>query len=81
MIANVLRSEKAIEMSVFVVRAFVQMRVQIAANAAVLKRLAEIDKKLLEHDETLLTIWTQLEPLLPPPEPKKRQIGFVTEAE
>jgi hypothetical protein len=80
MVANVVRSDKAIEMSVFVVRAFVQMREQIAANSEVLKRLAEVDKKLLEHDETLLTIWTQLEPLLaPPPEPKRRQIGFVTD--
>src|SRR5687768_12338339 len=77
MAATVLNSPEAVKMSVYVVRAFVQMREQIAANAAILKRLAEIDGKLLEHDATLATIWTQLEPLLAPPsEAPKRRIGF-----
>lgn len=44
MAANVLRSEQAVRMSVFVMRAFVRLREQIAANAAILKRLAEIDR-------------------------------------
>ncbi len=77
MAANILRSEKAVEMSVFVVRAFMQMREHLAANAAILKRLAEIDKTLLEHNSGLRTIWTKLQPLLtPPPEPPRRRIGF-----
>ena len=65
-------------MSVFVVRAFMQMREQLAANAAILKRLAEIDKTLLEHDSALRTIWARLQPLLAPaPEPPNRHIkGF-----
>ena len=41
MAANVLRSSHAVQMSVFVMRAFVRMREQIAANTAILKRLAE----------------------------------------
>jgi hypothetical protein len=82
MAATILNSPEAVAMSVYVVRAFVQMREQISANAAILKRLAEIDRKLLEHDDGLMAIWTQLEPLLaPPPEPKKRQIGFVRDDE
>ena len=78
MAANILRSERAVEMSVFVIRAFVKMREHLAANAAILKRLAEIDKTLLEHDSALRTIWTKLQPLLaPPPEPPRRRIkGF-----
>ena len=44
MAANLLRSERAVQMSVFVIRAFVRMREQIVANSAILKRLAEIDK-------------------------------------
>ena len=77
MAATVLNSPQAVKMSVFVVRAFVQMREQLAANATILKRLAEIDKTLLAHDQTLQAIWQQLEPLLqPPPEPPRRRIGF-----
>ena len=78
MAAMVLNSPEAVKLSVFVVRAFMQMREQLAANAAILKRLAEIDKTLLEHDSALRTIWTKLQPLLaPPPEPPRRRIkGF-----
>lgn len=77
MAATILNSPEAVAMSVFVVRAFMQMREQLAANAAILKRLAEIDKTLLEQDSALRTIWTKLQPLLsPPPEPPRRRIGF-----
>ena len=77
MAATVLNSPEAVAMSVFVVRAFMQMREQLAANAAILKRLAEIDKTLLEHDSALRVIWTKLQPLLaPPPEPPRHRIGF-----
>ena len=75
--ANVLKSKRAVAMSVYVIRAFVQMREQIAANATILKRLAEMDKTLLEHDDALTVIWQKLQPLLnPPPDPPKPRIGF-----
>jgi phage regulator Rha-like protein len=77
MAANVLNSPNAISMSVFVVRAFIQMREHFVANAAIFKRLAEIDKALLQHDQALHGIWQQLKPLLqPPPVPPRRKIGF-----
>ncbi len=47
MLANVLRSTRAVQMSVYVIRAFVRLREQVAANRAILQRLAEIDKTLL----------------------------------
>jgi ORF6N domain len=75
--ANVLRSDRAIAMSVYVIRAFIEQREKLAANAAILKRLAEIDRSLLEHDTALRDIYQKLLPLLaPPPEPSRRQIGF-----
>src|SRR5471030_1051973 len=80
MAANVLNSPEAVTMSLYVVRAFIQMRAQIAANAEVLKRLAEIDQTLLKHDKSLQIIWAQLQPLLSPtPPPPKRRIGFKPE--
>jgi phage regulator Rha-like protein len=78
MAAMLLRSERAIHVSVFVIRAFVQMREALAANATILKKLAEIDRTLIEHDAALRAIWHQLQPLLqPPPEAPKRRIGFL----
>jgi hypothetical protein len=77
MAANVLHSKRAVEMSVFVIRAFVRIREHLIANAAILKRLAEIDKTLLEHDSTLRALWMKLQPLLePPPDPPRPEIGF-----
>jgi hypothetical protein len=76
-VANILRSDRAIAMSVYVIRAFIELRERIASNAAILKRLAEIDKTLLEHDTALRDIYQKLLPLLaPPPAPPRRQIGF-----
>ena len=77
MAANILHSERAIYMSVFVVRTFVRLREQVAANHAILKRLAEIDHTLLEHDTSLLDLYEKLLPLLQPsPDLPKRRIGF-----
>ena len=78
MAANILRSERAVQMSVYVIRAFVRLREHVAANTAIIKRLAEIDKSLLQHDIALRDIYHKLLPLLEPaPEPRKRRIGFV----
>ena len=77
MAAMLLRSEHAVAMSIYVVRAFVSLREQIAGNLSVLRRLAEIDKKLIEHDVVLAEVVGRLRPLLsPPPEKKKPKIGF-----
>ena len=77
MAANILNSPRAVAMSVYVIRAFVNMRGELAANAAILKRLAEIDKTLLIHDVALREIFEKLRPLLaPPPPPPKPEIGF-----
>ena len=79
MAANILRSGRAVQMSIYVIRAFVRLREQIAANETIRKRLAEIDKTLLRHDASLRDIYHKLLPLLqPPPEPPKRRIGFTS---
>lgn len=75
--ANVLNSPQAVQMSLYVIRAFVKMREELTANATILKRLAEIDKTLLEHDSSLRDVYWKLLPLLqPPPDPPRRRIGF-----
>jgi hypothetical protein len=77
MAANVLNSPDAVRMSVHVVRAFIKQRELIAGQAEILKKLAQIDATLLQHDDALRIIWQELQPLLaPPPEPPKPEIGF-----
>lgn len=53
------------------------MREELASNAAILKRLAEIDKTLLVHDSALRDLYHKLLSLLEPaPAPTKPKIGF-----
>ena len=80
MAANILNSKKAIEMSVFVIRAFVKMREALGLTQAMERRLADVERKLLVHDSSLRDLYERIRPLLlPPPEPVKRKIGFRTE--
>lgn len=77
MAANILSSSRAVAMSVYVIRAFVRIRRELSANETVARRLAEIEKTLLKHGGALRDLYEKIRPLLlPPPEPKRREIGF-----
>ena len=77
MAANVLNSSRGVRMSIFIVRAFLRVREELASGAGILKRLAAIDRKLLVHDVVLCDIYRKLQPLLLPPLGRpKREIGF-----
>jgi phage regulator Rha-like protein len=84
MAANVLNSPKAIEMSVFVVRAFIKMRETLANNKALALKLAELEKKLTErlnvHERAIVHVLGEIRKLMasaePSPETPKRKIGF-----
>lgn len=79
MAATVLKSPRAVQMSLFIVRAFVQMRKALLTDSIIFKRLAKIDKKLVTHDVILRDVYVKLRPLLaPPPEPPRKELGFHT---
>lgn len=81
MSAMILNSEEAVAMSVYVIRSFVEMREQLMANATILKRLAEVEKTLMNHDHALWDVYQKLLPLLqPPPAKPKPRIGFQAKA-
>lgn len=77
MAATVLNSPQAIQMSVFVVRAFVKMREALMSRSGFEKRLLQIENILLAHDESIRELFDQIRPLLlPPPDPVRKRIGF-----
>jgi len=77
MAANILRSPRAVQMSIFVIRAFVRIRQELLTRHEMEKRLDHIEKILLVHDDALKDVYDKLRPLLlPPPEPEKKPIGF-----
>ena len=88
MAANVLNSPRAVQMSVFVVRAFIKMRQTMAANKALLEKLEELEKKLTKrldaHEQAIIYVLSELRKLMEPPalpEAKRKPIGFRREEE
>lgn len=80
MAANLLRSNRAVQMSLHVVRAFVRLREMVAANKELSKKLDELERRVSHHDEAITSIVKAIRELATPPEPKpKRRIGFVSD--
>jgi ORF6N domain len=85
MASMVLNSPHAVEMSVYVVRAFVQLRELLSSNRELARRFAQLetrlDKKLTEHDQAIAAILSAIRELMNPPPPKRRPIGFTADLE
>ena len=77
MAASVLNTPRAVEMSVFVVRAFVRLRNLLATHKELAEKLAELERKLASHDEQILAIVNAIKRLMAPATPaERRRIGF-----
>ncbi len=82
--ANVLRSPRAVQMSVFVIRAFVKMRETLLGTRELAKKLTALEKKLTSrldaHEVAIVEVLQELMQILnpspPPPSPPKPRIGF-----
>jgi hypothetical protein len=80
MAASVLNSPRAVEMSVFVVRAFVRLRDTLASHKALAAKFAELEQRLETHDKTIGEIIDAIRALVTPPERPARKIGFRLDA-
>jgi cell division septum initiation protein DivIVA len=76
MAATVLNSEQAVEMSVYVVRAFVRLREMLAANKELAARIDELEEHLETHDGAIQEIINVIKKLMNPPPSRRRKIGF-----
>jgi len=76
MAATVLNSERAIQMSVFVVLAFVRLRRAIAGNRHILTKLAQLERRLEGHDADIQDLMDAIRELMTPPQPTRTRIGF-----
>lgn len=80
MAANVLKTKRAVQMSVFVVRAFVRIREVMITHRDLADKLSELERKVGEHDVHIQAIINAIRELMTPPDPpKKRPIGFGVE--
>jgi hypothetical protein len=85
MAATVLNSPRAIEMSLYVVRAFVKLREALASNKELASRLDELEtrlgNKIVGHDRAIAEILAAIRQLMAPVAPQKRSIGFTADIE
>ena len=79
MIANVLKSKRAIRVSVYVVRAFVRLREALATHKELAQKLKELEGRVDDQDNEISTIVEAIRQLIAPPETPKRRIGFDVE--
>jgi phage regulator Rha-like protein len=76
MAATVLNSERAVEMSVFVVRAFVRLREMLATNRKLAGKIDELENRLDTHDSTITELIDAIKELMTPDDPPRKRIGF-----
>ena len=77
-----LSSPRAVEMGVYVVRAFVRLREVLASSKELTAKLNELEHKIDSHDQAIAGLINAMRELMRPPEPqKKRSIGFVNHEE
>lgn len=82
MAASVLNSQRAVESSVFIIRAFVRLREMIASHKALAEKFRELEKRLDGQDESIAEIVKAIQYLMQPDGPlKKKKIGFIQNEE
>ena len=76
MLASALNSRRAIEVSVYVVRAFVRLRGILATHKELAQKLGELERKIQGHDEHIRSLFEAIRQLMAPPERPRKPIGF-----
>jgi hypothetical protein len=76
MAATVLNSPRAVQMTILVVRAFVQLRELLASNRQLAEKFAELERKVCSHDQAIVGILKAIRELMHAPVPNARPIGF-----
>ena len=76
MAASVLNSPRAVEVSVFVVRAFVKLRQLVLAHKDLAGKLDQLERKVGSHDEAIKQLVAAIRQLMAPPDPPKNQMAF-----
>ncbi|MFN0298796.1 MAG: ORF6N domain-containing protein [Burkholderiales bacterium] len=75
-LASVLKSARAVEMSILVVRAFVRLRELLATNKELAAQFKKLERRLDMSDEAIAELYEMVRQLMTPPDPPKRRIGF-----
>jgi hypothetical protein len=76
MLSSVLNSERAIEVNITIMRAFLKLRHMLESNEELNRKFAAVIRKLSAHDKYFKVVFDELKKLTEQPTPPRRQIGF-----
>jgi len=77
MLSSVLRSKRAIEVNIAIMRVFVKLREMLATHKELALKLSDLEQRLEKHDDHIQTIFEAIRQMMIPPDPKnKKKIGF-----
>ena len=76
MAANILKSKRAIRMSIIVVRTFIELRRVLLVDRELAKWLRELERKVSSHDKDIRILFATIKSLIAPPEKPRRKVGF-----
>lgn len=76
MLSSVLRSARAVQVNIAVMRAFVRLREALATSKVFARKLAELEKGIAKHDENIRTLFQTIRELMLKPETPNKPIGF-----
>jgi len=77
MLSSVLKSKRAVEINIEIMRAFVRLREMILSNKDLARKLDALEHKLESHDVNIRSLFEAIRQLMAPPAPKTRRIGFL----
>lgn len=78
MLSSVLRSPRAVEVNIAIMRTFVQLRRLMDSNALLAEKIEKLERKYAGHDQHFQLVFDAIKQLIQTPDPPKRQIGFHT---
>lgn len=76
MLSSVLNSERAVQVNIAIMRAFVKLRQMLSTNKELAQKLVQLERKTEKHDEEIKLIFNAIRQLMTHPEPKRSKIGF-----
>jgi hypothetical protein len=76
MLSSALRSGRAVQVNVAIMRAFVSLRQLLAMNEDLSRKFAELERKLEGHDDAIKSLFDAIRELMLPPKKPKREIGY-----
>ncbi len=77
MLSSILNSDRAVQVNIAIMRAFVNMRKLAVTNEEVAKRLAIVERKIDHHDENFKKVFGAISAMLNPPSKPQKQIGYI----